>query len=437
MAAATTSILDLIAAGLLAAGNKVMVRDVEGELTPQGTIISTTERGTIEYKTPTAFSKAVTNSTSGGWQQVKLKSSGASLLDVKRKFSGYKSRGPRHGRSSRGERERGERSHRERSDRGERGSTHHHRHHHHPTPVSHTDGDEGGHRVGVNSITLPLTVRFRDDDTKRGTITRISEDFSTFELEYKGNTYHSPSSASREMYREYAEETGEVVSINSNGFEDLKYQTPAGDWCKLRDIFPSETRKRARRDSSANMDEDNDEEMEDDEDPPTPPLTPPSPTSSSTPPPSQRTMIAKHIKHSLLPSSEPTSPPHTTFHSAKAGAPIVLSLKSPPVGSHGKRERAVKDIELLVHVESVDSIPYEVTGTADSYDALRNRIAHVVPDFPFSQPHELGVYSEYWEKHAGVAYVKPPRSWADFPACTTLLLKKIPETIIINNSFDL
>jgi hypothetical protein len=50
--------------------------------------------GTIEYKTPTAFSKAVTNSTSGGWQQVKLKSSGGttSLFDVKRKFAGYTSR---------------------------------------------------------------------------------------------------------------------------------------------------------------------------------------------------------------------------------------------------------------------------------------------------------------------------------------------------------
>jgi hypothetical protein len=44
--------------------------------------------------------------------------------------------------------------------------------------------------------------------------------------------------------REYAEETGEVVSINSNGFEDLKYQTPAGDWLKLRELFPVEIRKR-------------------------------------------------------------------------------------------------------------------------------------------------------------------------------------------------
>lgn len=55
-------------------------------------------------------------------------------------------------------------------------------------------------------------------------INRVSEDFSTFELEYKGKTYKSVSSASKEMYREYAEETGDVVSINSNGFEDLKYQ---------------------------------------------------------------------------------------------------------------------------------------------------------------------------------------------------------------------
>jgi hypothetical protein len=47
MATATTSLLDLIGAGLLQAGNKVMVRDIEGELTPQGTIISTTERGIL------------------------------------------------------------------------------------------------------------------------------------------------------------------------------------------------------------------------------------------------------------------------------------------------------------------------------------------------------------------------------------------------------
>jgi hypothetical protein len=46
MTTATTSLLDLISAGLLQAGNKVMVRDIEGELTPQGTIISTTARGT-------------------------------------------------------------------------------------------------------------------------------------------------------------------------------------------------------------------------------------------------------------------------------------------------------------------------------------------------------------------------------------------------------
>lgn len=52
---------------------------------------SLSDIGTIEYKTPTAFSKAVTNSTSGGWQQVKLKSSGGttSLFDVKRKLAGY------------------------------------------------------------------------------------------------------------------------------------------------------------------------------------------------------------------------------------------------------------------------------------------------------------------------------------------------------------
>ena len=32
-------------------------------------------------------------------------------------------------------------------------------------------------------------------------INRVSEDFSTFELEYKGKTYHTVSSASKEMYR--------------------------------------------------------------------------------------------------------------------------------------------------------------------------------------------------------------------------------------------
>lgn len=95
-----------------------------------------------------------------------------------------------------------------------------------------------------------------------------------------------------------------------------------------------------------------------------------------------------------------------------------------------------KEVELLVHVDSADAIPYEVTGVADSYDALRARISESIPDFPFGQSHEMGVYSEYWEKHAGIPYVKPPRNWLDFPACTTLLLRKIPEQIMISQ-FDM
>lgn len=49
--AMTTTLLDLINAGLLQAGNKVLVRDVEGELTAQGTIISHMDRGkfTLNY----------------------------------------------------------------------------------------------------------------------------------------------------------------------------------------------------------------------------------------------------------------------------------------------------------------------------------------------------------------------------------------------------
>ena len=45
----TTTLLDLINAGLLQAGSKVVVRDVEGELTPQGTIVTTTDRGMASF----------------------------------------------------------------------------------------------------------------------------------------------------------------------------------------------------------------------------------------------------------------------------------------------------------------------------------------------------------------------------------------------------
>lgn len=89
-----------------------------------------------------------------------------------------------------------------------------------------------------------------------------------------------------------------------------------------------------------------------------------------------------------------------------------------------------------MHIESSESIPYEVICFADSYDALRARLADTIPDFPFHQAYEMGVYSEYWEKHAGIAYIKPPRNWADFPQCTTVLLKKIPEQILISH-FDI
>lgn len=41
----STTLLDLINASLLTAGLKVVVRDVEGELTPQGTILSTNDKG--------------------------------------------------------------------------------------------------------------------------------------------------------------------------------------------------------------------------------------------------------------------------------------------------------------------------------------------------------------------------------------------------------
>lgn len=69
-------------------------------------------------------------------------------------------------------------------------------------------------------------------------IKAVSEDFSIpTELEYKGKMFKSASSASKEMYREYAQETGEVVEVTSNGFEDLKYQVciplHAMDWLTI------------------------------------------------------------------------------------------------------------------------------------------------------------------------------------------------------------
>jgi hypothetical protein len=50
----------------------------------------------------------------------------------------------------------------------------HHQHHHHVTPVSHIavshldDDRDGAIKVGLSTINLPILVRFRDDDTKRG-----------------------------------------------------------------------------------------------------------------------------------------------------------------------------------------------------------------------------------------------------------------------------
>jgi len=136
-----------------------------------------------------------------------------------------------------------------------------------------------------------------------------------------------------------------------------------------------------------------------------------SPSSPTAIPPHPRsTMIAKHVKHSLLPHQSSPTPTADTNPN--------------------------KEIELLVYLDNVDSIPYELMGTADSYDALRARLEQTIPTFAFNEPHELGVYSEYWEKRAGVPYVKPPRNWSDFPSCTCVLLRKTPEMIIIPNTFE-
>jgi hypothetical protein len=41
----------------------------------------------------------------------------------------------------------------------------------------------------------------RETNLKNRKINRVSEDFSTFELEYKGKIYNTVSSGSKEMYR--------------------------------------------------------------------------------------------------------------------------------------------------------------------------------------------------------------------------------------------
>lgn len=97
-----------------------------------------------------------------------------------------------------------------------------HHHHHHVTPVSHISVSHAHHHeedaLTKAGVSLPLSVRFRDDDAKRGYVSvkrvirckidlkyrklnRVNDDFNTFELDYKGKTYHSLSSAARELYR--------------------------------------------------------------------------------------------------------------------------------------------------------------------------------------------------------------------------------------------
>jgi hypothetical protein len=82
------TVADLINGDLLKPGSVVVLRTLEGVITAQGNIRAAGANGlgVVDYRTPTAWSRVVCKTNSGGWRQVKLKDEKTSLYTLKQKY---------------------------------------------------------------------------------------------------------------------------------------------------------------------------------------------------------------------------------------------------------------------------------------------------------------------------------------------------------------
>jgi hypothetical protein len=214
-------LLDLIKCNYLNAGEEVFVKEQEGVITDRGTIKVLSSSGYIEYSNPTSWTKQVTGRENGGWGQIRLKASKQTLSSIKELYQKNMS------------------------------------------TMEFMDDSETSKQLGFSSdstlntstnntsptdpapsdLTLPLKVRFINDEDRVFKIIWVSPDYKEFHTEYQGQLYTNLADFVNKIFEDFQKPSNDpnVPPPGNLRFDELMYELSPGKWVRLAGhLFPSE-----------------------------------------------------------------------------------------------------------------------------------------------------------------------------------------------------
>eukprot|EP00026_Physarum_polycephalum_P007366 Phypoly_transcript_07425.p1 GENE.Phypoly_transcript_07425~~Phypoly_transcript_07425.p1 ORF type:complete len:533 (+),score=75.67 Phypoly_transcript_07425:71-1600(+) len=220
-------LLDLIKCNYLSAGEEVFVKEQEGVITDRGTIKVLSSSGYIEYSNPTSWTKQVTGRENGGWGQIRLKSSKQTLSSIKELYQknvstmdfidddtvpkqlGFSSDSTLNTSTASSAS---------------------------PTTTSTTD-------TAPSDLTLPLKVRFINDEDRVFKIIWVSPDFKEFHTEYQGQLYSNLADFVNKIFEDFQKPSNDPNAPPPGNlrFDELMYELSPGKWVRLAGhLFPSD-----------------------------------------------------------------------------------------------------------------------------------------------------------------------------------------------------
>lgn len=218
-------LLDLIKSSYLNAGQEVFVKEQDGVITDRGTIKVLSSSGYIEYSNPTSWTKQVTGRENGGWGQIRLKDSKQTLSAIKELYQKNMSTmefiddpdiitAPKQlGFSS------------------------------DSTLNTSTTNNTSPTDPAPSDLTLPLKVRFINDEDRVFKIMWVSPDFKEFHTEYQGNLYYNLADFVNKIFEDFQKPSNDPTAPPPGNlrFDELMYELSPGKWVRLAGhLFPSE-----------------------------------------------------------------------------------------------------------------------------------------------------------------------------------------------------
>jgi len=215
-------LLDLIKYNYLSAGEEVFVKEQEGVITDRGTIKVLSSSGYIEYSNPTSWTKQVTGRENGGWGQIRLKSSKQTLSSIKEQYQKNVSsleyiEDPDTSKSLISS---------------------------YPAQDAlNASPNTSQIETAPSDLTLPLKVRFINDEDRVFKIIWVSSDFKEFHTEYQGTLYTNLADFVNKIFEDFQKPANEqgVPPPGNLRFDELMYELSPGKWVRLAgNLFPSE-----------------------------------------------------------------------------------------------------------------------------------------------------------------------------------------------------